>query len=240
LGGETEEEENGDAMTEAEWLTGTDANAMLAAVQLLATDRQRRLLNCSTCRRQWHVLTDARCRTAVEVAERYADGLASDTELTEARKGAYAAYHDAGPTAADEVWRKLAFYCCLVFGPDCELTPLVTTHFTGIRAARTQLIGGELFATAACAGEEADQCHLIRDIFGNPFRPVTFDPRWLTSDVMGIARGIYEDRAFDRMPILADALMDAGCEDDQVLGHCRSDGPHVRGCWVVDAVLGRR
>ena len=79
----------------------------------------------------------------------------------------------------------------------------------------------------------------VRDIFGNPFRPVTFDPRWRTSDVLGLARAIYDDRAFDRMPILADALMDAGCADEQVLGHCRGDGPHVRGCWVVDLVLGK-
>jgi hypothetical protein len=79
----------------------------------------------------------------------------------------------------------------------------------------------------------------IRDIFGNPFRPVTFDPRWRTSDVVGLARAIYDDKAFERMPILADALMDAGCEDEQIIAHCRGDGPHVRGCWVVDLVLGK-
>jgi len=70
----------------------------------------------------------------------------------------------------------------------------------------------------------------------NPF-PGTFDPRWLTADTLGLARGIYEDRAFDRMPLLADALMDAGCDEDQILSHCRTGGPHVRGCWVVDLVL---
>jgi hypothetical protein len=80
---------------------------------------------------------------------------------------------------------------------------------------------------------------LLRDIFGNPFRPVTFDSRWRTSDVVGLARAIYDDKAFERMPILADALMDAGCEDEQIITHCRGDGPHVRGCWVVDLVLGK-
>ena len=79
----------------------------------------------------------------------------------------------------------------------------------------------------------------IRDIFGNPFCPVAFDPRWRTSDVVGLARAIYEDKAFERMPILADALMDAGCEEEQVISHCRGDGPHVRACWVVDLVLGK-
>jgi hypothetical protein len=80
---------------------------------------------------------------------------------------------------------------------------------------------------------------LLRCIFGNPFRVVSFDPRWRTEDVLGVARGIYEERAFDRLPLLADALMDAGCDDEQVLGHCRDEGPHARGCWVVDLVLGK-
>jgi hypothetical protein len=80
---------------------------------------------------------------------------------------------------------------------------------------------------------------LLHCIFGNPFRTVAFDPRWRTADVLGLARGIYEDRAFDRLPLLADALMDAGCGEDQLLAHCRSEGPHVRGCWVVDLVLGK-
>ena len=82
-------------------------------------------------------------------------------------------------------------------------------------------------------------CDLVRDLFSNPFCPIAFDPRWRTSDAIGLARAIYDDRAFDRLPILTDALIDAGCDDEQVLAHCRSDGPHVRGCWVVDLVLGR-
>ena len=82
-------------------------------------------------------------------------------------------------------------------------------------------------------------CSLIRDVFGNPFRPVTVDPRWLTSDVLALARSLYDERAFDRMPILADALQDAGCTDEKVLAHCRGEGPHCRGCWVVDLLLGK-
>ena len=83
------------------------------------------------------------------------------------------------------------------------------------------------------------QCEWLRCLFSNPFRPVAFDPAWRTETAVGIARGIYEERAFERMPILADALMDAGCADEQVLGHCLGEGPHVRGCWVVDLVLGK-
>jgi hypothetical protein len=78
-----------------------------------------------------------------------------------------------------------------------------------------------------------------RCIFGNPFRPATLDPSWRTETVVALARGIYDDRAFDRLPILADALQDAGCDNDDVLNHCRDAYPHARGCWVVDLVLGK-
>jgi hypothetical protein len=92
---------------------------------------------------------------------------------------------------------------------------------------------------AVKAGEARAQAALVGDIFGNPFRPVTPDPSWLTPTVLALAGGIYADRAFDRLPILADALQDAGCDNADVLDHCRGPGPHVRGCWVVDLVLGK-
>ncbi len=79
----------------------------------------------------------------------------------------------------------------------------------------------------------------MHEFFGNPFRPVALDPAWCTSTVVALARGIYDERAFDRMPILADALQDAGCDSADVLTHCRGPGPHARGCWVVDLVLGK-
>ncbi|MBP3959984.1 hypothetical protein J8F10_32485 [Gemmata sp. G18] len=79
----------------------------------------------------------------------------------------------------------------------------------------------------------------MRELFGNPFRPVALVPVWLTSTVRALAEGIYQERAFDRMPILADALQDAGCDNEDILTHCRQPGEHVRGCWVVDLVLGK-
>src|SRR5262249_18379904 len=87
--------------------------------------------------------------------------------------------------------------------------------------------------------QQAVQCQLLRDIFGNTFRPVTLDPAWRSSTVTSLAQAIYEKRAFDRLPILADALEDAGCDNADVLGHSRGGDEHVRGCWVVDLVLGR-
>ncbi|HUR55352.1 MAG TPA: hypothetical protein VMZ71_14560 [Gemmataceae bacterium] len=80
---------------------------------------------------------------------------------------------------------------------------------------------------------------LLRDVFGNPFRPVTFLPDWRTSTVLALAQRMYESRDFSAMPILADALMDAGCTDGAILTHCRGQGPHARGCWCVDAILNK-
>lgn len=83
------------------------------------------------------------------------------------------------------------------------------------------------------------QVLLVQDVFSNPFRPVTLDPRWRTAPVTTLAQAIYDERAFDRMPILADALEDAGCHDAAILDHCRGPGPHVRGCWAVDLLTGK-
>jgi hypothetical protein len=82
------------------------------------------------------------------------------------------------------------------------------------------------------------KAQVIRCVAGNPFRAPAFDPSWRTSTVLALAEGIHADRAFDRLPILADALEDAGCDNHHVLDHCRRDWSHARGCWVVDLVLG--
>jgi hypothetical protein len=81
--------------------------------------------------------------------------------------------------------------------------------------------------------------NILRDIFGNPFRPVTADPKWFSSTALTLARRMYDTRDFSPMPILADALQDAGCENTDILAHCRKDGVHVRGCFVIDLLLGK-
>jgi hypothetical protein len=88
--------------------------------------------------------------------------------------------------------------------------------------------------------EDHEQAWIIRELTENPFRLSTVDPSWLTSDVLNLAEGILRDYAFDRMPILGDALQDAGCDNDDILNHCRQPGKHVRGCWVVDLFTVRR
>ncbi len=100
--------------------------------------------------------------------------------------------------------------------------------------------GTKGYFTELDPNELVPQLALLRDIFGNPFRPVVFDPAWCTSTAVAIAKGMYDSRDFSAMPILADALQDAGCENDDILNHCRDPQQvHVRGCWVVDLVLGK-
>jgi hypothetical protein len=92
-------------------------------------------------------------------------------------------------------------------------------------------------------GERAARAGLIRDLLGNPFRPAALDPAWLVwndGTVAKLAATIYDERRFADLPILADALEDAGCADAAILAHCRGGGEHVRGCWVVDLLTGRR
>jgi hypothetical protein len=109
-----------------------------------------------------------------------------------------------------------------------------------VRAAfPTRTAAYAVAATEDPRDERRIQCELLRCVFGNPFRPVALNPSWLTSTVLTLAVGIYAERAFDRLPILADALQDAGCDRADVLDHCRGPGPHVRGCWVVDLVFGK-
>jgi hypothetical protein len=185
------------------------------------------------CRRVWHGLKDLRSRTAVEIAERFADGGATADELLRAHDAAYVAVDDCLEDSAFSEDQAVAAYLSAAAAVDEVVEPYDPIPSEVALHAIGYAIDGLL---ADC---EPKQAVLVRDIFGNPFRPVAFDSRWRTEDVLGLARGIYEDRAFDRLPLLADALMDSGCDSDDVLSHCRSEGPHVRGCWVVDLVLGK-
>jgi len=112
------------------------------------------------------------------------------------------------------------------------------TRISASESVRYAVPDGQRWATDRTQEAHA-QSDLLRELFGNPFRPVTCDPSWLTSDVLAMAQGIFDEKAFDRMPILHDALMDAGCANADVLDHCRQGGEHVRGCWVIDLLLGK-
>ena len=223
------------SMSEQEWDASRDSYAMLEACRMfvLARPRKARLFAVACCRRIRHLMADERSRTAVDVAARYADGLASDQELQAAEIAATAAHDDAfrrkGKVRASGEWA--AQFAA------CSQNPL----FVATRAANFAFVA----AGDGLRGgpEHAAQSELVRCIFGPlPFRTVEIDPTWLTQNhaaVVNVAKKIYDDTAFDQMPVLAEALEQAGCTSLAMLTHCRQSTEHVRGCWVPDLLLGK-
>jgi hypothetical protein len=227
-------------MTEQEWLACTDPQKMLEFLRGKASDRKLRLFAVACCRRIWPLMTDERSRRAVEVAERLADDMASQIELDLARKEARAAIPTLHPSidasGGDRTSRE-------------AILRIVVTR-AAWSAVRVPVSSLHVALRTAWVAEQRDPAwhgepwlsNLLRELVGNPFRPVFLDPAWLAwndGTVRRLAQCIYEERAFDRLPILADALEEAGCADADILSHCRGPGPHVRGCWAVDAILGK-
>jgi hypothetical protein len=220
-------------MTEAEWLATTRPYD-LTHYKASRSERKRRLLSCAFARRVLSLIPDERYRTAIEVAERYADGLATEQELRATRRTINNAWRnreftEAGNHAATAV---LATLSKEAVGAVHSLEPAA--------AARASLTRPNW--DAGHKEESLALCLLARDVFGNPFRPVIIDSAWLTwndGTIPKVAQAIYDERAFERMPILADALEDAGCDNADILNHCRQPGVHVRGCWVLDLLLGK-
>ena len=111
--------------------------------------------------------------------------------------------------------------------------------WTAMAAEGNPITPSTFYSTRACRIHREAEVYLIHDICGNPFRTTPLDPHWLTYQVRHLAEGIYANCVFDSLPILADALEDAGCTNADILNHCRQPGDHVRGCWVVDLLLGK-
>jgi hypothetical protein len=212
-------------VNESEWLGCTDPTPMLEFLANRASHRKMRLFAVACCRRTCHLLPDERHRKAVDVAERFSDGQATDGELAVAEGQALDAVYV--PDATEER---------AVFAAS-------SAYFLSLRSIGQSVVGIADEARQAAENETIEQscqANLLRDIFGPlPFRPVTLDPAWLTPNVQSLAESIYTDRTFERLPILADALSDAGCNNEDILNHCRQPGVHVRGCWALDSVLGK-
>jgi hypothetical protein len=233
-------------MTEKEWLECTDPILYFTYLKRskirdrVATERKVRLLRVACCRRIWRLIDNELCREAVEVVEQFADGRVSAHRHGLTRTAARRAADEYAATARDRAAAlavRSAAYCLEKRKLGWDLSSAA-----GALALEAEGPGDEVGhgSRAVFAAEQAAQAALLRDIFGNPFRPVAFDPAWRTSDVMLLANGIYAERAFDRMPILADALQDAGCDADALLAHFRdTSATHVRGCWALDLVLGK-
>ena len=182
-----------------------------------------RLFAVACCYQMWELLRHKRSRRAVLVAEKYADGLATQDELRKANRGAA----EAGERAASLYRHDGGAFGSARDRWEAASVALATSAVDNVR------LDEHFFA--CCRTTETSK--LIRDIV-NPFYRAVLSRDWLTSNVIDIARTIYADRCFDRLPILADALLDGGCNSDEILEHVRSRGPHVRGCWAVDLILG--
>jgi hypothetical protein len=210
-------------MTEEQWLTGKVprklldyAEVYLKAARTKAGRRKLRLYACACCRRIWASLPEEPHRRAVEAAEAHADGRLDGTGL--------AAVLSAALPALGGSWGGTA------------VRQLLKPRFgDSIRA--------DLYAAWAATQprEEARaQADVVRDLFGNPFRPAGVKRPWLTwngGTVVGLARQIYTERAFDRLPLLADALEDAGCDSADLLDHLRNNREHFVGCWALDLLI---
>lgn len=206
-------------MTEAEWLVCKGPLKMWRFLRGKGTERQRRLFICACARHVWHLLTEKSLRRAVELAERFIDGQATQRQCERA-------HHKAMDATLDNE----AFWTA-VWAGDWDLE---RATYCVCRDAHEVM-------------PRAVQATLLRDVFGNPFRASTIDPAWLAwhdGVVKGLAQSAYHERDpysghLDsvRLSVLADALEEAGCADDFLLSHLRAPGPHVRGCWVVDNLL---
>jgi hypothetical protein len=230
-------------MTEAEWLACEDPQPMLEFLRGKTSDRKLCLLACSCCRLLPSLLRDPEGLNALEIMERQADGLISHGELDIAFDGAMTALQRVTNGLWHPEWQVLCARTLVHLIERRWADVLaVMQNVRAAAAAETSISRGYLAndkCESAVAHEKDFQSGMVRDIFVSPFRPVALDCTWTTSTVTALAQAIYDDRAFDRLPILADALEDAGCTDADILAHCRGGGEHVRGCWVVDLLTGR-
>jgi hypothetical protein len=230
-------------MTEEEWSSHSQPEEWLLSARVMhllhgkTSARKLRLFAVACCQRVKHLLQDERSRFALEMAERHADGRASDEELAQAERAAVdVANADEGDCQPD-VARAAAAYVAaknVLTAVDPALwhaadTTLCYSTNQPVNCRDESRFNSQLLL----------RWRLLHDVMGNPFRPAALDSAWRTPSVVSLAQAIYDERAFDRMPILADALEDAGCTDPSILEHCRGGGVHARGCWVVDLLLGK-
>ncbi len=225
-------------MTEEEWLGNATPGWMLRFLGDSASGRKLWLFTCNCVEFVWQSLLQGEIAPPLELAWAAADGLVSQSNLaTPPRVGQQPMMmHSASKSelaewfagrALDVAFRQQELRVVEQIRRDVEaLAVLLATK------------SGQDTATDSHAAR-IGMTSLLRDIFGNPFHPITLDPSWLTSTVVSLARQIYDSRDFTAMPILADALQDAGCDNPQIVEHCQGPGSHVRGCWVCDLCLNK-
>ncbi len=245
-------------MTEQEWAKGADPRPMFeylrvarGAARRAAGRRKMRLFACACLRGIWHLLRQPPSRTAVMVAEAFADGDAGEQGLRRAYEAAgEALVGESREFGKSPYWQsaEAATHVATRRFDGGDHPSVIHASFGAANAWAIEQGQGppspERQRRRAQALKERHKLHAdwLRDIFGNPFRPVRLDPAWLAwkgGTIRQAAQAVYQERAFERLPLLADMLEDAGCSDVDILDHCRGPGPHVRGCWVVDLLLGK-
>jgi hypothetical protein len=231
-------------MTEEQWLMCNKTAALLRHLRSLSGSRWRRcmLFNCACCRRIWHLLRDG-SRRFVETVERHADAVPPP------RRGVFWEWEKEAFAYYDGPWLNPDTRACIAADQAaCSVKQEnnKTAEEAAIAVGRLARKTGNLTGKMA---EQTVQCGMFRDIFGNPFRPIIISSAvmlWNDATVVRLAQAAYDERilpagALDntRLAFLADALEEAGCTDEQILTHLRSDTAHYRGCFVVDALLGK-
>jgi hypothetical protein len=205
-----------------------DVDRMLARVRSTSCERQFRLFACGCCRQVWPLLDNPRKRGAVAVAERFADGQATAREMLDAR-------YVAGPSNWVAVAWAAEAVAALTACTAADAVNIVAQH--AARALRDA--AGERDWAAARRRQGA----LLCDIFEQLDPPTILDLRWLRwqdGTVRKLAEVIYQEHRFADMPVLGDALEEAGCSRGEILDHCRQHTEHARGCWLIDAILSKR
>jgi hypothetical protein len=225
-------------MNVGDWLScDNDPERMADFLRGKGSDRKLRLFAVACCRRIWHFLEDEG-RQAVELAEGYADGVRTPDELMSAYRIADEGADRILDRSNDTEENERAYYAALAAlwaadegkaDLDVEYLAMHAAHY----AARAAGFGLEVF----------EQDKLLHDILGDERpRPARAKLPWLAWQngmIIHLARGIYEERAFERLPYLADALEEAGCTDEALLEHCHRPNRHVLGCWALDWILGK-
>jgi hypothetical protein len=232
-------------MTEEEWCRCAVPAELITALGLEVSKRKLLLLACACCYRAWALITDRRGQDVLTAAEQFADGLIDADRLAIRVRASENIKQKMGDSYA-QFAASAACYFAALRGKDNVVSALeyvVAAKQYGLAEAAGMTpsdSGFESLIKPVEADELAQQTARIRDIFGNPFRPVTFSPSWRTDPAVALAQQMYDSRDFGAMPILADALQDAGCDSEDILSHCRdTNATHVRGCWVVDMVLSK-
>ena len=236
-------------MNEQEWPTCTDLPKMLEFLRGEATKRKECLFGVACCLRVAH-LFEGRTFWTYADGQPYLPPPGQFLKMTERRADQPASlrFGEYGPDClegyADEGHATFAADAAL-YSVNAERASTYAAWAAAVTSEGYEedySLTGMARMLPGYTMERAAQADLLRCIVGNPFRPVAVNPDWLAwSDgtVVKLAQGIYDDRAFDRLPVLADALEGAGCTNADILAHCRQPGEHVRGCWAVDLILGK-